>query len=74
MSVASQANSSLCRCHVSLQPMPRPYDGRHIVFELFDTDLNHMIRSETRYDMTHRRWVLYQVRFPPVCVGLSRNS
>ena len=37
---------------------------RHIVFELFDTDLNHMIRSETCYDMTHRRWVLYQVRLP----------
>ena len=38
--------------------------ARHIVFELFDTDLNHMIRSETCYDMTHRRWVMYQVRFP----------
>ena len=40
----------------------RGFPSRHIVFELFDTDLNHMIRSETRYDMTHRRWVLYQVR------------
>lgn len=44
---------------VPATPSPR---YRHIVFELFDTDLNHMIRSETRYDMTHRRWVLYQVR------------
>ena len=40
--------------------------ARHIVFELFDTDLNHMIRSETCYDMTHRRWVMYQVRLPPL--------
>jgi hypothetical protein len=46
---------AFCSCDLS----PR---YRHIVFELFDTDLNHMIRSETRYDMTHRRWVLYQVR------------
>ena len=49
-------------------------DDRHIVFELFDTDLNHMIRSETRYDMTHRRWVLYQVRVAFARLALSLNA
>ena len=54
--------------------------ARHIVFELFDTDLNHMIRSETCYDMTHRRWVMYQVRLPPLppfsypAVGLTLST
>ena len=50
--------------------------ARHIVFELFDTDLNHMIRSETCYDMTHRRWVMYQVRLspPPPPVQLSSRT
>jgi serine/threonine protein kinase len=39
----------------------KSFNDIHIVFELFDTDLNHMIRSETQYDMTHRRWILYQI-------------
>jgi len=46
---------------VLLPRNPKSFNDIHIVFELFDTDLNHMIRSETRYDMTHRRWVLYQI-------------
>jgi serine/threonine protein kinase len=50
---------------ISVENVLLPRDAKtfndvHIVFELFDTDLSHMIRSETRYDESHRRWIIYQ--------------
>jgi serine/threonine protein kinase len=32
-----------------------------VVFELFDSDLSQMIRSQTKYDVTHRRWIMFQM-------------
>jgi len=32
-----------------------------IVFELMDADLAHLIKSETRYDDSHIRWIMYQL-------------
>ena len=37
------------------------FDDIYIVFELLDTDLAHMIRSKTKYDETHRQWLIYQL-------------
>lgn len=42
---------------VLLPKDPKTFNDVHIVFELFDTDLSHMIRSETQYDESHRRWI-----------------
>ena len=37
------------------------FDDLHMVFDLFDTDLDKMIRSATRYDESHVKWISYQV-------------
>lgn len=46
---------------VLLPRSPLTFDDIYIVFDLFDTDLNQMIRSKTVYDISHRRWIMYQI-------------
>ena len=47
--------------HLTVNSVAGAQDDIYIVFELLDTDLAHMIRSKTKYDETHRQWLIYQL-------------
>jgi serine/threonine protein kinase len=46
---------------VVLPEYPETFSDLHLVFDLAACDLAKMVRSETNFDETHRRWIVYQI-------------
>jgi serine/threonine protein kinase len=42
-------------------PAGRDFTDLHLVFDLAECDLSKMVKSETIFDESHRRWILYQI-------------
>jgi mitogen-activated protein kinase 1/3 len=46
---------------VLLPQKSKDFDDIYIVTELLDTDLSHLIKSKTKYEDVHIRWILFQL-------------